>query len=253
MSEEFEALEQFDNHIEPEQVQETPQEDHIETPQQTEEALPQAFKVKYNKEEMEIPYEQAPDYIQKGLNYDKVQGKLSTYETQLERIARITGYSNPDEMLSSLDEIERQREEERYAELGLDKETFESFMAEHPDIQFARQIRAEKEQEARLTQEGNELFAEFPDLKVEDIPKEAWALREERGVSLLDAYLRVNYKNISQQKEQEVIKKLQNNSKTSVGALDREGVNHNVGYSSMSAAEKKALRERVLRGETVQF
>ena len=249
MSEEL--LEGLDNQIQADEVQETQETEIPEAPQT--EAPPQAFRVKYNKEEMEIPYEQAPDYIQKGLNYDKVQSKVSSYETQLERIARITGYSNPEEMLSSLDEIERQREAERYAELGIDKETFDNFMEEHPDIQFARQIRAEKEQEAKLNQEGIELLNEFPDLKPDDIPAEAWRLREERGLSLLDAYLRVNYKNILQQKEQDVIQKIQSNRNASPGSLDREGVNHNVGYSGMSASEKKALRERVLRGENVQF
>ena len=250
---EFEALDSYQT----DQVEEVPEQstENLEqsTQQETEQALPQAFKVKYNKEEMEIPYEQAPEYIQKGLNYDKVSQKVSTYESSLDRIARITGYSDVQDMLTNLDEIERQREEERYQDLGIDKNTFNNLLEEHPDIQFARQVRAEQEQKAKLASEGQELFSEFPDLKIDDIPPEAWALREQRGLSLLDAYLRVNYKNISQQKEQEIIQKLQNNQTSSVGALDRQGVNHNVGYSALSAADKKALRERVLRGENVQF
>lgn len=249
---EFENLESYQT--DQEEVIEEVQEDVTETQQQEEpEAIPQAFKVKYNKEEMEIPYEQAPDYIQKGLNYDKVSSRATEYEQMMDRIARITGYDSRDEMLSSLDEIERQNEERRYQELGLDKETFNNFLDEHPDIQFARQVRAEKEREAKLSQEGQELFSEFPDLKVDQIPPEAWAMREQRGISLLDAYLRVNYKNISQQKEQEVIQKIQSNSNASVGALDREGVQPKSGYSALSPSEKKALRERVLRGENVQI
>lgn len=247
--------EEFDGHQASEQVEETPEVQETEQFEQPSEpeAIPQAFKVKYNKEEIDVPYEQATDYIQKGMNYDKVTQRVSDYERSLERIAKITGYTNSEEMIQYLDEVEKQAEEQRFQEMGIDKETFNSYLSEHPDIQFARQVREEKAQEARLASEGQELFAEFPNLKVDEIPQEVWALRETKGLSLLDSYLRVNYKSLAQQKEQEVISKIQNNNLSSVGALDREGVQPKSGYGGLSSAEKKALRERVLRGENVQF
>lgn len=56
-----------------------------------------------------------------------------------------------------------------------------------------------------------------------------------------------------QQIEAETIKKIQQNAVSSTGSLGQEGAEHNVGYSNMSAADKKALRDRVLRGEHVQL
>ena len=52
-----------------------------ETPQQQEQtqvepSSPQEsnyFEVKYNKEPVKVSYDEAPTYIQKGMNYDKVQ------------------------------------------------------------------------------------------------------------------------------------------------------------------------------------
>lgn len=56
-----------------------------------------------------------------------------------------------------------------------------------------------------------------------------------------------------QQIEAETIKKIQQNAVSSTGSLGQEGAEHNSSYSAMSAADKKALRERVLRGEHVQL
>lgn len=56
-----------------------------------------------------------------------------------------------------------------------------------------------------------------------------------------------------QQIEAETIKKIQQNAVSSTGSLGQEGAEHNTSYSTMSAADKKALRDRVLRGEHVQL
>lgn len=251
MSEEYQSFEgNQTQETEASEVVETP--GQLEMPDTVETPLPQGFHtVKYNKEERQISYEEAPEYIQKGLNYDKVQGKLSEYETNLERIARLTGYSSHAEMLEYLEHAEREAEEQRYAELGIDKSKFNEMLEEHPDIQFAREIRQQKAMEEKLNNEGKELFEEFPNLKVEEIPQQVWELRESKGLSLLDAYLRVNHKSLAQQKEQEVINKLQKNQLTSPGALGREGTDHKTSYSQLSAKEKADLRQRVLRGEQI--
>lgn len=51
--------------------------------------------------------------------------------------------------------------------------------------------------------------------------------------------------------EQNTIKNLKQNATSSTGALGSEGANHKTGYSALTAAEKKALRDKVLRGENV--
>ena len=46
------------------------------TEQSTQQSEPkQSFKVKYLHEEKEVPYEEAPTYIQKGMDYDRVRSK----------------------------------------------------------------------------------------------------------------------------------------------------------------------------------
>lgn len=55
------------------------------------------------------------------------------------------------------------------------------------------------------------------------------------------------------QAEQSTIQKLTNNAQSTPGALGAEGAEHKTGYSQLSATEKKALREKVLRGETTDF
>lgn len=231
----------------------------IETTQETVEQTsspqesPQAFRVKYNKEEVEIPYDQAPDYIQKGMNYEKVSQRAEEYQQHLDRVAKLTGYQTHDELLSALEEAEREQERAKYQEAGIDPDQFQKLVSELPEIQQFREIQKQQEESQQLQTEYNELAAEFPDVTPENIPAEVWQLKGERGISLMDAYLRVNYKSLGQQKEQEAIQKLQQNQQSSTGALGAEGAEHQTSYSQLSAADKKALRERVLRGENVQL
>jgi hypothetical protein len=238
---------------EPVETNEQPiQQEQTETPATTQD-IPQAFRVKYNKEEIEVPYEQAPEYIQKGLNYEKVQQRVSEYEQHLNRVAQLTGYQTHEELLRALDEAEKERERQKYQEAGIDPEKFQELVSELPEIKQFREIQRQQEEQQRFQQEVNELFEEFPDLKPEQIPAEAWRLKEQKGLSLLDAYLRTTYKTLSQQKEQEAIQKLQQNAQASPGALGGGDTQHNANISSMTKTDFAKLVERVKRGENVQL
>jgi hypothetical protein len=223
----------------------------IETTPVESESTPQenVFTVKYNKEEVQVPYEEASDYIQKGLNYEKVQSRANEFEQHLNRIVQFSGYQSHDELLEAVAEAERQREREEYEAAGIDPDQFNQLIEKHPDFQYAREMKAKEEESQRFNNEANELFTEFPDLKAEQIQPEVWQMREQKGLSLLDSYLRVNFKSLAQQQEQAVIQKLQQNSMSSTGALGQEGSEHKTSYSQLSATEKAKLREQVLRGE----
>jgi hypothetical protein len=224
--------------------------------EQTEPSSPQEsnyFTVKYNKEERQVSYDEAPDYIQKGLNYDKVQGKVSEYEQQLNRVAQLSGYNTHDELLSALDDIEQQQQRAQYEEAGIDPDIMNQFIEKHPDIQYARELKQKEEETQKFNSEANELFAEFPDLKPEQIPSEVWQLKESKGLSLLDSYLRVNYKSLGQQKEQEAIQKLQGNAVASPGSLGGGDVNHVTNVSNLSSKDFSSLVDQVLRGERKQL
>jgi hypothetical protein len=222
--------------------------------EQTQETVPATtqeqsyFEVKYNKENVQVPYEQAPDYIQKGLNYDKVSQRASEYENHLNRVARLSGYQSHDEMIQELDRIEQEQQRQQYLDNGIDPDLFNQLLEQHPDIQFARQQRSEQQQQQLFQQQVNELFSEFPNLKPEEIPNEAYVLNQQ-GVPLLDAYLRTSYKNLAQQSEQQAIQKLQQNQITSPGSLSGGDVSHKTNISSMGSQDFNSLVDRVLRGE----
>ncbi|MFC5775155.1 hypothetical protein [Ectobacillus antri] len=232
---------------------ETPVTEPQAQPDTQPEAPPQAFTVKYNKEEMQIPYDQAPDYIQKGLNYEKVQQRATTYEQQLQRLAQMSGYQTLDELNHAIEQYEKAQERQRYEQAGIDPDTFNQLLSQHPDIQYAQQLRQEQEQQARISQEVSELRSMFPDVEFDQIPQAAWQLKEQSGISLLDAYLRTNYQTLAQQKEQEAIQKLQNNQTASPGTLSGGDTTHNVSVSQLSAKDFKQLKESVLRGERRTF
>ena len=141
----------------------------------------------------------------------------------------------------------------KYADAGIDPDMFNQLLESHPDIQFAREQRAKQQEQEQFQEQATELFSEFPNLKPDDIKPEVFLMQQERGISLLDAYLRYNYKNLSQQSEQQAIQKIQSNQLTSTGPLNGGDVSHKTSVSSMSSDDFKALQDRVLRGERVQF
>ncbi|MBS4200283.1 hypothetical protein KHA93_11640 [Bacillus sp. FJAT-49732] len=207
------------------------------------------FTVKYNKEERQVPYDEAPDYIQKGLNYEKVSQRASEYENHLNRVAQLTGYQSHEEMLLALDQAEQEQEQQRYRDAGIDPDTFNQFLEQHPDIQYARQMKQQAEEQSIFRREADELFSEFPGLKAEEIPNEVWQLKEQRGLSLLDAYLRVSYKSLGQQKEQEAIQKLQLNAQSSAGSLGEGNVQHQTSIKDMPKSDFETLLRQVKNGE----
>lgn len=214
------------------------------------------FEIKYNKEPVKVSYEEAPTYIQKGMNYDKLQEKLQALENDprlsfVENMANRFGMTVPD----YLEAVKQQEEQERINELiqqGVSEDLAQEMLENRRFREQFETERKAKEADARFKQEADELFQEFPNIKPDQIPAEVWQIKEQRGLSLLDAYLRVSYKSLGQQKEQEAIQKLQQNARSTPGSLGA-GAEHKAGYANLSAADKKALRERVLRGENIEF
>jgi hypothetical protein len=229
-------------------------------PMQTEPSSPQDsnfFEVKYNKEPVKVTYDEAPTYIQKGLNYDKVQQQAETYQQQLDRAAHLMGYQSNDEFLQAMDLYEQQQEEQRQQELyqqaGVDPDAFNQLLSNHPAVQYAQQLQQEQAEQQRLANEWGELVQEFPDMTPEKIPTEVFQVQQQRGLSLLDAYLRVNYKNLAQQQEQAAIQKLQQNAVASPGSLGGGDVNHSTNVSKLSASDFNSIVDQVLRGERKQL
>jgi hypothetical protein len=152
--------------------------------------------------------------------------------------------------------VEQQRqveERQQYEAQGINPDVMNQFLEKHPDIQYAKEMRSKADADAKFQSEASEFFSTFPDVEVAKISPEVYQLKHEKGLSLTDAYLRVNFKSLKAQSEQEVIKKLQGNAQSSPGSLGQGGAAQTSTVSSMSKADFKAMQEQVLRGERRQL
>lgn len=262
------TFEESANHSAEEQVitgtQDTAAAETTATTQET--TAPQAIRVKYNKEEREIPLEEAPTWIQKGLNYDKLQERLTPLEQQaknLERVARVYGYPDVDSYLSALDQYEQQQQIEAEARrLGVDPDVVAQFREELNPLkqklsEYETQMQTVREREAALKveQELVEIKSRYPDF---DAYKDrAFDLAINSGYRLEDAYKLASYedkiKNTAQQTEAETIRKLQQNAETTPGALGAEGAEHKTGFTSLSKEEQRRMIAEVKAGTRNSF
>ncbi|MFT8319343.1 MAG: hypothetical protein ABF649_00740 [Bacillus sp. (in: firmicutes)] len=183
-------------------------------PAAIQETIPQAFKVKYNKEEMEIPYDQAPDYIQKGLNYDKVQQRSTEYEQHLTKLANLSGYTSTDEMIQALQELEQQQQVQQQAQqMGIDEETYSKYFS--PVNDELSQLKSQL-QEFETKEIQRQIDADLNELRQqEDFSQHEQSMYEiatQYGMPLKEAYefaslraLKSQLPTIQQQSEQKVL------------------------------------------------
>lgn len=174
----------------------------------------QAFRVKYNKEEVEVPYDQAPDYIQKGMNYDKVQQRATDYEQSLNRMAQLSGYASVDEMVQAMNELEQQQQIQLEAQrMGVDEETYNQYF--QPVQQELTTLKSQveefqmKEIQRQIDSELNEL-KQNPDFAQHE--QAMFDIANQYGMTLKDAYefaslraLRSQLPDIQQQSKQQVL------------------------------------------------
>lgn len=242
----------------------TDQQEHTEHPAAettatTQETAPEGIRVKYNKEERVIPNEEAPTWIQKGLNYDKLQERTTALEAQakaLERTAKVYGFADVDSYLQALDKYEQEQAIREEAEkLGVDESVVLQHLAplKQKLSEYEQQMKSVKEKEAqlRLEQEVNQLKATYPDF--EQYQLDALQLVIDKGYGIEDAYKLVSYQdklaNIGKQTEAETIRKLQQNAMTTPGALGAEGTEHKTGFASLSKEEQRRYIEEVKAGK----
>lgn len=224
----------------------TTEEQEVETKAETQPEK-RTFKVKYNGEEKEVDESEAPTLIQKGMNYEKVQGKVSEYQKALDELAQLQGYKDHEDLLSNLPKLREQRqqkEQEEYQELreslrqefldaGLDPDKADAYLDNHPLIKKAQaevaksEEREKLDQQERLKQEHinkwNALYQAFPELTESAQAftrgqEPEWytaemKLRIEKGYDPIDAYKLAHSDKLSAQTkkatEQKIIKQQQ--------------------------------------------
>lgn len=195
-------------------------------------------KVKYNKESVQIDsIDDVVNNYQKGLNYDKLQEKLSNLENS-RAMSYIT--NKAEELGMSIDEYMEQVENyEREQQKQKDQKELEDMIANGVPEDVAKEVIAtsqlrkelqleknklEKEKQEREKQESKDkeyadFIKEFPDVKAEDIPKDVFLNAE--NSSLREAYMK--YQLEEQRKQIEILKKNQENSTRTVGSTTERG------------------------------
>ncbi|WP_342440015.1 hypothetical protein NSS79_15415 [Paenibacillus sp. FSL L8-0436] len=246
----------------PEEVITEPTNTAVASPATTQETqAPQGIPVKYNKEDRVIPYEEAPTWIQKGMNYDKLQERSTQLEAQaknLERVAKAYGFHDVDSYMTALDQYERQQEIEQEARrLGVEPDVVARFREELNPLkekltEYETQMQTVREQEAtlRIEQELIGLRSRYPDF--DQYKDRAFELAIESGYKLEDAYKLASYEdkmaNTAKQTEAETIRKLQNNANSTPGALGAEGAEHKTGFASLSREDQRKMIAEVKAG-----
>lgn len=182
-----------------EPAEETAGEQGIEEVETSEDAGEQEeeFEVRYNHETMRVKKSEAPTWIQKGLNHDRIKSKADKYESALQKAARLTGYDSVDSYLQAVEDAEKQADKQRYEAAGInDPKLIEEIIDKHPVVKEARALSNQQ----RFTAEVQELAKEFADtfgreITPEDIAPEVMQLREAKGYSMTEAFFIINRKN----------------------------------------------------------
>ena len=178
--------------------------------------------------------------------------QYSPYKGFIEKEAQKYGMT-PQDYIAAIDAQEKEQEREALLEKGIDPDYLNEAISKHPAVQEAERIMQERQIQAQFNSEAQELFEEFPDINVKEIPETVFDLRNEKGLSLLDAYLRVTYKKNRTLAEQDAIKGIKNGMDSTPGGLADNAAQPKTGYAAMSADEKRAFREKVKRGEVTEL
>lgn len=212
------------------------------TTQQVETTLePQSIRVKYNHQELDLPYDEAVTHIQKGMNYEKAVERARQEAIDQEYAAM--GYTwNGKPITSKAEYQEALREQElmqKYQNQGLPEDVVselienrkfrEQYQTQQQQIE-AQQRKAQEEADLNSRRDGmyDEFLGEFPDYNTEEkwaaIPKDVWADAEKwlktggrEGRRLADAMTRHNWR--QNQAQQQASEANQANAMASTGSV----------------------------------
>ena len=263
-SEQTESIESQETHTEA-----------AETATTQETAAPEGFTVKYNKEDRFVGKDEAPTWIQKGLNYDKVHERAQQLEGQtkyLERQARISGYDSVDEYMTALDQYEQNQQIEQEARrMGLDPELYAEHL--HPvkaelnevkkQLQSFQQQQSESEKRTQSVAQWNDLYSAYPVLSETsqafgEGKAPEWLTPQmqelvDAGYKPIHAYELAHKETLFRQKEQEVLANVTGRgAKQILPSVDQPN-NMQFNPADMSFDQIQELSRRARSGERITF
>ena len=191
--------------------------------QQTEEQIVK-IPYKFNKQEGELTVDEAREYLEKGMNYDKINSKyeeLSGHKgvSVVNSLAEKYGLT-AEEMAAEIEESYKQQEIQKYAEdEGIDD--LDKAKRYYDLEQQNNRYKSKEQSEAQKAKRDQDLvdFVDFykeefgKDIDATDIPKEVWEMYDD-GKPMVDAFIVHQYK---QAKHQEKVE--QHNQEISEAAI----------------------------------
>lgn len=225
-------------------------EESTETEQieQTEEAQP-FLNIKYNKEEKALSQEEAIELAQKGMNYDKVTGKLDEmkkYQDMVSKLAEKQGYSL-EEYENQMEVWEQEKIKEDYINQGIPETMVDEFIE-------AKRLKDELNAQKTEQEQNDKIYADIEALEtfvgkeidVKQLPDEVLNAWLGNGIPLQYAYAYHNFKGIGEAKEQEIMERMSKKQEQSTGAPNTGNADNTSGggftaeqIASMSDADYK--------------
>ncbi len=176
-------------------------------------------------EEVQVAAE--PDKVEKAFaarlakEREKIEQEYNPYKSLIEQQAQQYNMT-PQEYIEAIEQQRQEAEKQRYIEQGLDPDLINELVEKHPAVQYANQIKTQEQQraeeQAKFNAETQEFAEMFPDLDPSKVPQSVWdqvaQIRQEKGLSIVDSYLRVtrtqqpNIEEVKQQAIKEYVEKL---------------------------------------------
>ena len=204
----------------------------------TEEIKP-FMNITYNKEELALDQERAIELAQKGMNYDKVQEKLSSYENNkllkwAEEYSKKVGYEDHDKFLEA---VTKEEEAKQYQQT-VDKykaiygeEAAEKMAEMEKSVSELKERNSKADEEEKKNKEYSDTISWYNDMKeqgvftevfnADSIPQEVWDKKAE-GETLKNAYMDYTLRNMKTIVEQNTLKNINQKQDTSTGSI-KEG------------------------------
>ena len=250
-----------------------PQVETVETQPQVETAaqvttqaeIPQSIKVKYNHQEMELPYDDAIKNIQKGMNYDKVYEELNSLKNDetlkwIDSVAKEYGVSRQELKDKWANEIIENKANELAEAKEIPPEIAKELLkAQQERDTFKQQFQAfeqEKKQKEIIDNQIKEFREAYPDVKDDDVPDEVITNAQNKGIPLkiaYEAYLASSLKErVKTLEEQLKVKSVNDaNASSSMGSVDSAGNTQPVELSeevikNMTSKERQAKMPKII-------
>ena len=164
------------------QEQETQQEETVYAP----------IKIKYNHEEKEIPYEEAIQHIQKGMNYDKVNEKYTALQSDprlsfVENLAKQYNMS-PTEYIEAVNQAAEEEKLNNLIENNIPPELAQEIMENKKFREKYEAVQQEQQAAEADKKQYQEFMDKFPGVTGEHIKPETWDTVH-KGTPLKYAYM----------------------------------------------------------------